>query len=165
MDVDVAESDHTGTVLRFRPLVLRAVELAGTARRRGDHPFGAVLLDPHGEVLAEGLNGVVTTGDLRAHAELEALENARRAGRSGQVAGGIMIASGEPCPMCTAGLVWAGLSQIVFAAATPNFVPYLPDGPRFRLRCADVVAASTAEIVVSGPVDGVDALAPFRPGH
>ncbi|GAA4556276.1 nucleoside deaminase [Pseudonocardia xishanensis] len=140
--------------------VRRAVELAREAATEGNRPFGAVLLGPDGAVLAEGRNRVTSTGDLRAHAELDALENARTAGLSG--AGGTMVASGEPCPMCSAGMVWAGLARIVFAAAEPDFSPILGEGPQFTLRCADVVAAASVEIAVEGPVGGEPALEVFR---
>lgn len=139
--------------------VARSVALAWTAAQAGDSPFGAVLLGPAGGVLAEGRNRVAGTGDVRAHAELDAVENARAAGHD--AVGATMVASGEPCPMCSAGMVWAGVARIVFAAAAPDFAPLLGP-PRFALRCADVVAASTAEIVVEGPVGGAAALAVFR---
>jgi len=138
----------------------RALELAREAAAEGNRPFGAVLLGPDGAVLAEGRNRVTSTGDLRAHAELDALENARLAGRAFQ--GGIMIASGEPCPMCSAGMVWAGLARIVFAAAEPDFSPILAEGPRFTLRCAEVVGAASVELAVDGPVGGEAALEVFR---
>lgn len=142
--------------------ITRAIELAYQAGARGDRPFGAVLLDADGHPLAEGLNAVTTTGDIRAHAELDAIENARAAGDGARVAGGTMIASGEPCPMCAAGMVWAGITRILYAAAGPDFGAILTDGPRFDLRCADVIAASTEPITVEGPIDGVDALGPFK---
>jgi tRNA(Arg) A34 adenosine deaminase TadA len=146
----------------MRTHVLRAVALAHEAGARGDRPFGAVLLSATGEVLAQGRNAVTSSGDIRAHAELDAIEAARLAGLADRVPGGTMVASGEPCPMCTAGMVWAGLARIVFAAATADFVPLLPGGPRFTLGCADVVAGCDQPMAVEGPIDGVDALAPFR---
>jgi tRNA(Arg) A34 adenosine deaminase TadA len=140
----------------------RAVALAHEARARGDRPFGAVLLDAAGEVVAEGRNAVTTTGDVRAHAELDAIEAAREAGTSHRVAGGTVLASGEPCPMCAAGMVWAGIARIVFAAAGADIAALAPSRPRFNLSCADVVAASGEAVLVRGPVDGVGALDPFR---
>lgn len=146
----------------------RAVELARAARERGDRPFGAVLVGTDGTdgtkgvVLAEGLNGATTTGDLRAHAELDAVTNAVRAGLGGAVPGSTVYASGEPCPMCAAGMVWAGVGRIVFAVATGEFTPLLGDGPAFDLPCAEVIARSTARIRVDGPVAVEGALEVFR---
>jgi tRNA(Arg) A34 adenosine deaminase TadA len=55
-----------------------------------------------------------------------------------------VLLDAEPCPMCAAGMVWAALGRIVFAAAEPDFAPLLTGGPRFRLRCAEVVSADKA---------------------
>ena len=142
--------------------VLRAIALGHEAGARGDRPFGAVLLSASGDVLAEGSNRVTSSGDIRAHAELDAIESARAAGLADRIAGGTMIASGEPCPMCAAGLVWAGIHRIVFAAAEPDFAPLLDGGPRFTLRCAEVIAASNHPVIIEGPLDGVGALDPFH---
>lgn len=149
----------TGEIIEH---VRRAIALAHEARARGDRPFGAVLLAGTPlEVLAEGGNRVTSSGDIRAHAELDAVEAARTAGLADRIAGGTMVASGEPCPMCAAGMVWAGIDRIVFAAAEPDFAPLLDGGPRFTLRCADVVTASSHPVIVEGPIDGVGALDPF----
>ncbi|GLY13623.1 nucleoside deaminase [Kineosporia rhizophila] len=141
--------------------IRRSIELAHLAVERGDHPFGAVLLSAEGEMIAEGMNAVPSTGDVRAHAELEAVVNARRLGPAEQIPGGIMIASGEPCPMCATGMVWAGLSRIVFAAATPDFAQYLAPGPSFTLRCRDIIESASSKVVLEGPIEGVGALEPF----
>ncbi|WP_063065984.1 nucleoside deaminase [Nocardia violaceofusca] len=135
----------------------RAIALGEEAGRRGNRPFGAVLVAADGTVVAEGRNEVATSGVVTAHAELTAL------GAAGPAAGGATVyASGEPCPMCSAALVWAGVARIVFAAAEADFSAIIGGHPRFALGCAEVVAASDAEIAVSGPHLGDEALVPFR---
>jgi tRNA(Arg) A34 adenosine deaminase TadA len=52
--------------------------LARAAEARGDQPYGAVLVDAAGSVLAEAGNTIVTTADPTAHAELNLV---RRIGR------------------------------------------------------------------------------------
>jgi tRNA(Arg) A34 adenosine deaminase TadA len=54
----------------------RCIELARLSVERGDHPFGA-LVTRGGELVAEGLNSVVTELDPTAHAE-EQLERVVR---------------------------------------------------------------------------------------
>ncbi|MGA9872669.1 MAG: hypothetical protein WBQ44_16205 [Rhodococcus sp. (in: high G+C Gram-positive bacteria)] len=71
-------------------------------------------------------------------------------------------ASGEPCPMCSAAMVWAGVSRIVFAASAPEFAKILTGGPQFSLRCADVVAAADVDIAVEGPILQDEALTVMR---
>ncbi|SNS49828.1 nucleoside deaminase [Rhodococcoides kyotonense] len=135
----------------------RAIALAVEAGERGNRPFGAVLVGADGTVLAEGRNEVASAGDVTAHAELVAIRAASTA------EGATMYASGEPCPMCSAAMVWAGIARIVFGASEPEFSKLLEGGPRFSLRCADVVAAADVSITVEGPVDESEALVPFRP--
>ncbi|MEU6560635.1 nucleoside deaminase [Nocardia nova] len=139
-------------------LLRRAIALGEEAGRRGNRPFGAVIATSDGVVLAEGRNEVAESGTVTAHAELTALT---AAGPLPDLADATVYASGEPCPMCSAAMVWAGVSRIVFAAAEPDFGAIIGGHPRFTLRCAQVVAASDAEIEVSGPHLGEEALAPF----
>lgn len=137
----------------------RALELADRAGELGNRPFGAVLIGASGDLLAEGLNRVASDASIIAHAEIDAV---MQVASPEEVVGSTVYASGEPCPMCSAALVWAGVRRIVFAAADPDFSPLLAGGPRFNLRCREVVASSDQDIEIVGPALGEDALAPFR---
>src|SRR5204863_1932347 len=53
----------------FRQHLRRAIELAQQARDHGNHPFGALLVDPRGNVVLEAENTVRTDKDVTAHAE------------------------------------------------------------------------------------------------
>jgi hypothetical protein len=55
----------------------RAVELAWSARNRGDHPFGSLLVTPDG-VSLEAENTVVTGADPTGHAETNLVRLAGR---------------------------------------------------------------------------------------
>ncbi|MFF2082959.1 nucleoside deaminase [Nocardia sp. NPDC058176] len=140
----------------------RAITLAGQAAARGDRPFGAVAVDSSGHVIAEGENAVSTSGDVTTHAELAAITAATAAGRAESLRGATVYASGEPCPMCAAAMVWAQVGRIVFAAEAAEFGQILPGGPRFVLTCAELVATSNVPVEVSGPHLGEEALAVFR---
>jgi tRNA(Arg) A34 adenosine deaminase TadA len=140
----------------------RSIELAVEAGAAGNRPFGAVLVAATGALLAEGRNEVASSGDVTAHAELVAIRRATAAGYAGRFAGSVMYASGEPCPMCPAACVWAGVTRIVFAASTQGFAALLPDGPQFRLSCAEVIAATDEHVDVRGPVCEGPALAAMR---
>ena len=140
----------------------RSLELAAEAAVSGNRPFGAVLVAATGEVLAEGLNEVASSGDITAHAELVAIRRATAGGHVDRFVGATMYASGEPCPMCAAACVWAGFTRIVFAASTEGFSTILPEGPHFTLGCAELVAATDAEVIVVGPVHEKEALEVMR---
>lgn len=142
--------------------VTRSIELAAEAGAGGNRPFGAVFVAANGAVLAEGRNEVGSSGDVTAHAELVAIRNATAEGRADQFRGSAMYASGEPCPMCAAACVWAGVAKIVFAASTEAFARVLPEGPHFHLSCASLVDTTDADVQVIGPVNEEAALRAMR---
>ena len=55
-----------------------ANKIALRARNRGNHPFGALLVDDQGNVLLEGENTQVTDRDITGHAETNLMREACR---------------------------------------------------------------------------------------
>lgn len=111
-----AVADHT-------QLLREAVRLARENRKQGGRPFGA-LLTVGGDVVASGVNTIVQTHDVSAHAEMEALRAAcRRLGRA-DLKGGVMYASGHPCPMCLAAMVMAKVDKVYYAFGNDEAAPY-----------------------------------------
>jgi guanine deaminase len=93
----------------------RAVAVAREHMRAGHgRPFGAVLVRD-GEVLAEGWNATLATGDPTAHAEIMAVREACLKLGTPDLAGSVLYASGEPCPMCLGAMFLARVSRAVFA--------------------------------------------------
>jgi guanine deaminase len=107
----VAETEE-----RDAALLRRAVDLArihADAGRGG--PFGAVIADQDGTLVAEGWNEVTSTNDPTAHAEVVAIRRACAALGRYDLKGHVVYASCEPCPMCLGAILWARLDRIVFA--------------------------------------------------
>lgn len=93
----------------------RAIALSSRSLETGEGgPFGAVLVRD-GKVLAEGWNRVLATNDPTAHAEVLAIREACRAESTFCLAGSILYASCEPCPMCLSAAYWAGVARIYYA--------------------------------------------------
>ncbi|MDE2598730.1 MAG: nucleoside deaminase [Rhodocyclaceae bacterium] len=100
-----------------------AVRLAQENHRHGGRPFGAVLA--FGEhVLASGVNEIQRTHDISAHAEMGALREACKLLQRPNLSGGIMYASGQPCPMCLAAMVLAGIKEVYYAFGNEDAAPY-----------------------------------------
>jgi len=78
-------------------------------------PFGAVIVDERGTVVAEGWNQVTSHNDPTAHAEVVAIRRACQALGRFDLAGHAIYSSCEPCPMCLAAIYWARLDRLVFA--------------------------------------------------
>ncbi len=107
-------------------LVETAMTLAAEAAGRGDPPFGALLVSPHGEVVAMASNRQVSAGDPTAHAELELLRAAARSGYGPPLRGYTVAVNAEPCSMCASALVKAELGELIFGAPhEPHLDPNL----------------------------------------
>lgn len=136
-------------------LVRRSIRLATEARERGDHPFGALLVGPDGEVLAEAKNTVGTTGDRTGHAERNLMTDVSQRFDVDLLAASTMYTSTEPCAMCAASVFWVGVGRVVFglaASALADMADDVPDGPTIDLPCRDVFAAGSRPTEVVGPV-------------
>ena len=110
-------------VIDHKRFLGEAVHLAQENRRQGGRPVGAVLT-VSGEVVATGVNNIVQTHDVSAHAEMEALRTAcRRLGRP-DLKGSVVYASGHPCPMCLAAMVMARVDEVYYAFGNEEAEPY-----------------------------------------
>lgn len=93
----------------------RAVELAVSSVAEGGGPFGALLVRAS-EVVATGQNRVTRDLDPTAHAEVVAIRRACRTLGDFSLAGCVLYASCEPCPLCLASALWARIDRVVYAA-------------------------------------------------
>lgn len=138
-------------------LLSRAVELSAAALSQGNRPFGSVLGDAEGNILAEGQNDQHTSADPTGHAEMNLIR--RISGLpADKLSGATIYASGEPCAMCAAAIFWCGIRRVVFAASGKLF-PELegPDAELLSLSCAEVISHGSHTVEVIGPVEGTDA--------
>ena len=85
----------------------------GSAAGEGG-PFGAVVVDADGQILAEAHNQVLTGHDPTAHAEIMAIRAACAKIGSHDLQGCTLYTSCEPCPMCLAAIIWANISRVVY---------------------------------------------------
>ena len=95
----------------------RAIELARKVaiEDRTAGPFGCVVVKD-GEVVAEGVNRVLSDGDPTAHGEMVALREACRVLGTHDLSGCIVYSSSEPCPMCYAACWWARVDAVRYAS-------------------------------------------------
>lgn len=83
--------------------------------KTGGIPFTALVVNQEGTVLGRGTNTVKEISDPTAHAEVEAIRDACRAGRTPYLPGAVLLASGEPCAMCYMSALQAGIAEIYYA--------------------------------------------------
>jgi tRNA(Arg) A34 adenosine deaminase TadA len=137
----------------------RAIALSRLARRRGDKPYGAVLVSAAGAVLHEAQNTQVTERDVTAHAELNLIREASRKHGPAALAGATVYASGEPCSMCAGAIHWSGAARAVFALSVATMNRLDPDDADATLLDCRVVLGAATE--VQGPLLEAEAEAAF----
>jgi tRNA(Arg) A34 adenosine deaminase TadA len=139
-----------------------AFDVARRAGRRGDEPFGAVLVDAAGALLLEADNTTATERDVTGHAELNLVREARRKFDLDVLTGCTLYASAEPCAMCAGAIVMSGIRRVVFGLSAPRFYEWRTADatrPRWRGRCIDILAGADPPIETIGPVLEEEALA------
>ena len=78
-------------------------------------PFGAVIIDSAGNIVAKGNNMVLKNNDPTAHAEVIAIRNACKKLGTYDLSGYVLYTSCEPCPMCLSAIIWANIKEVYYA--------------------------------------------------
>ena len=131
---------------------------------KGDLPYGAVIVKDN-EIVMRGYNTAQTDNDVSAHAELNILRAfTKQHGYSlDALSGYTLYATGEPCPMCAAACVWAGVSTVVFGASTEQLSNLgRKQIKSFNLECKTVVEKGFQNIEVVGGVLAEECLELFK---
>ncbi len=107
-----------GATHRDQELGLLACEEALQAARLRNYGVGAVLVDPRGEVIGRGQNeAFVPSFRSDRHAEMVVISAFEACGSNAQsMRGYTLVSSLEPCPMCVARLLIAGVETVKFLA-------------------------------------------------
>jgi tRNA(adenine34) deaminase len=96
-----------------------ALKLARDAYDCGEVPVGCVIVRD-GEIIASARNETEARSDVKAHAEMLAIDRACRSIGNKYLSGCTLYVTLEPCPMCAGALVWSKIDRIVFAALDPK---------------------------------------------
>ncbi len=128
--------------------------LATEALHAGDEPFGSILVDAAGQVVAQARNRVNTENAL-AHPELALAQWAVAHLSPAARAAATVYTSGEHCPMCAAAHGWVGLGKIVYLSSAEQLGQWLrelgvPTAPVQMLPVQTIVPG----LAVAGPGSG-----------
>lgn len=77
-------------------------------------PFGAVITDSAGNIIAVASNRVLETHDPTSHAEINAIRNASNVLGTHDLSGCTLYATGYPCPMCLSAIIWANIKTVYY---------------------------------------------------
>ena len=136
-------------------LLRRAIAVAAAARANGNHPFGAILVGPNGEMLLEAENTVTTERDATGHAERNLMSRASRQFDRQLLARCTMYTSTEPCAMCAGSVYWVGVQRVVYGMSEKDLLALTgshADNPTFDLPCRTVFAGGQRPTEVIGPL-------------
>jgi tRNA(Arg) A34 adenosine deaminase TadA len=137
-------------------LLRQAFDVARRAREAGDHPFGSVLADEHGDLLMEQGNGFTSEGrDRTAHAERLLASRAARAYDLAFLSRCTLYTSAEPCAMCAGAIYWAGIGRVVYGQTEKALKAETgahEENPTLDLPCETVFKAGQRPTEVVGPL-------------
>jgi tRNA(adenine34) deaminase len=132
--------------------------LALAEAKKGDSPYGAVIVRDD-EVVAKAYNTVTRDSDPSAHAEMKAIRALTTKNHSPSLAGYTIYATGEPCPMCAAACIWAGIDEIIVGASIQDLIDI--NQSQIHLSCEELIAKSSKNIKVTKGVLQQESLALF----
>ena len=120
-------------------LVRLAIAEAEKAAALGNAPFGALLINPQGEVELSAFNTQRSDLDPTAHAEINLLREAGKKFKTIYFPGYSIVGNAEACSMCMSAAIKSKITSFLFGAfAEPSMDPELP---------AKVVAAKAKSII------------------
>ena len=133
-------------------LLRKTFELADSAKKHGNMPFGALLANAVGEILLTAENTVNNRGDCTAHAELNLISIASRTLAPEIMHNCTLYASTEPCPMCAGALFLSGIPRLVYALGAPQFFAFA-NAPEFEFpACREILCVNNKSLQVIGPL-------------
>jgi guanine deaminase len=104
----------------------RAIELSAQALGTpGARPYGAVVVKD-GAIVGEGLNQSAKNFDPTSHGEVEAVRDACRNLKTTDLTGCDLYTSCEPCSVCVATMIMAGIGRMYYGASLDQSAAVVP---------------------------------------
>lgn len=123
-----------------------AIAEAQAARRAGDYAIGAVVVRD-GAALACSGNRIKIECDPTQHAEVAAIRLACATLRTRHLEGAVLYTTAEPCPMCTAAVIWARMTGIVSGSTIDDMAEFRAKSgnPHWTWRTVDIAARAVLD--------------------
>jgi tRNA(adenine34) deaminase len=110
---------HTGVLAAIKGWEHFMYEALGEARKAlkfGEVPVGALVVDKEGNILGRGFNQMVKSHNPLAHAEIIAIAEASLHLKNYRLNQCFLIATLEPCLMCSGAAVHARVEGVIYGA-------------------------------------------------
>jgi len=113
-------------------------------------PFGALIVHTKtGERLMRAVNTTRKDNDPSSHGETHTVRLACKKLKKPNLSGYTMYSTCEPCPMCMANALWAGLDRVVYGATIADANRWVP---QIHIDAKEVARRSDLHCIVDGPV-------------
>ena len=123
---------------------------ARTLETEAPVPFGALIVQTaSSKPLLRCVNAVRKENDPSAHAELRAVRKATKRLGTPSLKGFTLYTTCEPCPMCMANALWAGLDRVVYAATIEDANRHCR---QIHISAREVNRRSDMPLVIDGPI-------------
>lgn len=133
----------------------RCIEIADESVANGNHPFGALIVDSEGNIIAESGNIEVTEKDCTGHAETTVMRIAAKKYSREFLWSCTLYSTAEPCCMCTGAIYWGNVGKIVYGISEKKLLELTGDAeanPTFDVPCREILAKGQKNIEVIGPI-------------
>lgn len=137
----------------------RTVELSRLARKNGNTPFGALLVDKDGNIIIEAENIEITDSNCTGHAETTVMVNASKKYSKEFLWDCTLYSTAEPCAMCSGAIYWGNVGRVVYGISEKRLLELTGNheqNPTFDLPCREVFARGQKEIEVIGPFSEIE---------
>ncbi|MTI22548.1 nucleoside deaminase [Fulvivirga sp. RKSG066] len=118
------------------------IEMAITQAKKGNTPFGAVLVNTNGEFV-EAYNTAKNDGPT-AHAEINAIRKIDQL-KFEKAQDLTLYSTVEPCPMCMTAIIWAGIGTVVYGATIEDAAEF---GNQIDIKAKDIAKKSWYQLEV-----------------
>lgn len=143
---------------KIRELIKECQVEAQKSIDSGNPPFGCVITDAEGNIVARDYNTQNSDSDPTAHAEIKALRQLGKKLGTRYLDGYVMFANASSCSMCFSGSIKAYITKFYYGAPPePSMNPWLP--------MEDVAAKAKNPIEVHGPILGDECAAQIAQGR
>ncbi len=131
-----------------------AIKVSKTAREHGNTPFGAILVDPDGNILLEQENIEITELKCTGHAETMLMEKASQSYTKDFLWRCSLYTTVEPCAMCAGAIYWGNVGRVVYGISEVKLLEQTGNNqqnPTLSLPCREVFSRGQKQITVIGP--------------
>ena len=119
----------------------RTIKLSELAVKHGNTPFGALLVDPDGNIILEQENIEITENDCTGHAETTLMRKATKLYDNDFLWNCTLYTSVEPCAMCSGAIYWGNVGKIIYGISEKdllNLTGNHKQNPTLNIPCRNI---------------------------